>query len=234
VAPGFYELPAVLAQHAGSSLMLGVPATGLLIEKGHVQGVVVTENVVRCQSVIFTGGATALRRFLGQTASSVVPVISEIRFQGIVCGVFRITKKPTGAYWTNVTVPNAPFNVVVQQGLFGTAAAAFPVVYASRYVDSEQVPTHDAEDELDCFQNGLDRFFGIQPRDISDRALAESDDAGPVFTTGYGSALRKLSSTVAGFHVGGMLASYPDRSIEQSIIEAERLTSLVLNDVLKA
>jgi hypothetical protein len=122
----------------------------------------------------------------------------------------------------------------VQQGLFGTAVDNLPVVYASRYVDPERVPTHNAEDELDSLQDGLDRFFGIQSRDIAERALAESDDAGPVFTTGYGFAIRGLSSSVAGFHVGGMLASYPDRSIEQSIIEAERLTSLVLRDVLKA
>lgn len=230
VLPGFYELSRALAQDAGKALQLGMPATGLLVKDGRVQGVEMGGRVVRCRSAVFTGGANALRAFLGENASDIVPVISQIRSQGIICGVFRVTKKPSGAYWTNVTVRDAPFNVVVQQSLFGKTAAALPVVYASRYVPPERASTCHAETELDSLQDGLCRYFGIRHNHVTARELARTDDAGPVFSTGYGSIIRELSSTVAGFHLGGMLSSYPDRSIEQSIIEAERLIPQVEED----
>jgi len=220
LASGFHTLIGRLVRDVESSLWCSDPATGLVVEAGRIVGVSVGAHTITCRDAVFTGGANALARLLGDQAPSLLPGLSSLAFQGIVCGIFVVDAPARGAYWTNVTAPGAPFNVVVQQDLLVPLDGVRGVVYVSRYAEPETVSAMDADQELDAFQHGLRTFFGIDPATVVDRALASTDDAGIIYTTGTHAAINNLRPAVSGFHVAGMLTSFPDRSIEQSVASA--------------
>lgn len=216
LVPGFHALAVALARELEGQLWCGERATGLAIDEDGVRGVVAGDQTITCHDVVFTGGARALAELLGPDAPRLLPGLDGLSSQGILCGIFAVKPPAKGAYWTNVMVRNAPFNVVVQQDLLHPSAEGVSVIYASRYVESAGLKM-PADNVLDLFQKGLESLMGIEPASVVDRVLACTADAGLVYTTGTFSRIRGLKPTVRGLHLAGMLTSFPDRSIEQSV-----------------
>ncbi|MCU0610313.1 MAG: FAD-dependent oxidoreductase [Candidatus Eisenbacteria bacterium] len=222
LTPSFHALVSRLAGDLEPVLWCSEPVEGIVIEGGRVTAVSAGTQTVTCRDVVFTGGANALAKILAGM-DDLLPDLASLAFQGILCGVFAVDSPSRGAYWTNVTVPGAPFNIVVQQDLLEPVKGGRGIVYASRYVDPETARAAHRERELDAMQEGLRAYFGIDPSAISDRELAVTDDAGIVYATGTRAVIDSLRPSVSGFHVAGMLTSFPDRSIEQSVAGAEDL-----------
>lgn len=227
---GFFQLPARMAEDLGKSLFLDHTATGIIMDRHEIKGIDSGGQSVRCSDIVFTGGVRALAEFLGERASAILPSLEDIGFQGILCGIFTVNKPPKGAYWTNVIAPGAPFNVVVQQNLLSRLSDSVSVIYVSKYLEPTNLPLSSPQTEhmLDEFQQGLRRFFDIRAEDIEDRTLVGTSDAGPVYSIGYRTRMARLKPRIKGLHIGGMLLSYPDRSVEQSVEQAEILSERIL------
>jgi len=232
---GFFQLPFRMADDLGGSLFLDHAAPGLIIEHNETKGIVIEGQSVSCANIVFTGGVKALNDLLGENVSAILPSLGQIEFQGIVCGVFVSNRPPEGAYWTNVIAEGAPFNVVVQQNLLVEVGGSSNVIYVSKYLEPRTLPMSlsRTEDMLDEFQRGLARFFEISEENIVDRILVGTPDAGPVFSMGYRARMEDLKPMLRGFHIGGMLLSYPDRSVEQSVVQAEILAESLLDSARK-
>lgn len=221
--PGFHALISRLAEDLEPFLWCSEPVTGLIVQGERITGVSLGGRTVACRRAVFTGGANALSRLLGEEAHCIVPALSALRFQGILCGIFAIEGPARGAYWTNVMIPSAPFNVVVQQDLLEPVPGVHGLVYVSRYVEPSAASPADHDRVLDEFQEGLCAYLDVDPSTVSARVLAASDEAGIVYTTGTGATIKKLCASVEGLHLAGMLTSFPDRSIERSIAAAESI-----------
>lgn len=228
LVPGFHALVARLAEEVEEVLWCSHEAVGVVVEKGRVAAVTVGSRVVACQHAVLTGGAREVLGILGDQATHLVPGLSQLACQGLLCGVFLVEGRAKGAYWTNVTATGAPFRLVVQQDLLSPVPRLPGVVYASQYVDPTEVAGVDPERVLDRFQEGLRVYMDIPRERVVERVLAATQDAGLVYTVGTKARLAGLSPSCQGLHLAGMGCAFPDRSMELCLAHAERVAADIL------
>jgi protoporphyrinogen oxidase len=146
--------------------------------------------------------------------------LRSIAYQGTVCALFSLKRSLGPIYWMNIQSRRLPFGVLIEHtNFYRHPAYDGHLVYAAAYVQERTDPIWERSDEevVGAYLAGLRDQFGIREEEVNWWRLIRLQDSAPIYRTGFLENVPPAETPTRNLFLAGMLRSYPERSINDSI-----------------
>ncbi|MDD5317643.1 MAG: NAD(P)/FAD-dependent oxidoreductase [Candidatus ainarchaeum sp.] len=210
------------AQRNGAEFRFGEEAAAISGEPPELR-IETPEGEFRASAAISTLPPQAVVS-LAKPGKNVAKLLESIRYQGVLCMLLSL-KRPLlkdGTYWLNIKSGDSPLGAVIEHTNFQTPAgmkAAEHLLYVPLYVQNWQ---REAERKTDAeiaelMLGELRKILPFSGSDVNWWRMAREKHAAPIYEVGYLEKLNSVPGSVRGIHLAGMMRSFPERSVEDSI-----------------
>jgi protoporphyrinogen oxidase len=204
----------------------------ILLDNNKVKGVVSGGKEHSSDQIVSTVGIRVLRSLV-----DLPPILenklNELDEQRLVCCLFGLKKSVIRPYWLNLSSETLPFNILVEHNNFVNfdEYRNIRLVYAITYCDGEnweffKIPDNDI---ISLYLKALEREFNLNSKDVLWWRISRASEAGLIYKIGVHKYIPDIESGISGLYLTGMLRSYPDRGINESIKDAQDCTKIILN-----
>jgi protoporphyrinogen oxidase len=216
----------------GGRIRTRCPAQKVLVEGGHVTGVLTPEGVVRADAVISTVPTPLISAMVPDLPPDWKARYESIVNMGICCLVFKLKRSISPHFWVNVSEPDIAVPGIIEFSNLRPVGGE-SVIYVPDYMPNDSVKFTWTNEEL------LDEAFGYLQRlnpelsreDIIATHVGRLRYAQPVCEPGFASRIPAVQTPIGGLQIADTCFYYPeDRGISESVRlgreMAERLPGL--------
>jgi protoporphyrinogen oxidase len=232
---GFNELIDKLNKtiRAKGEIKSGLTVDEIIIDKNKITGVKAGGHIFNARAVISTLPPQTLLK-LCRLPGKLADQLQKIAYQGCVCALIGLDRKLTDSYWINIGNAKLPFCLMVEHtNFYDRPEYNSKMIYLCSYIQDSNSPLwkKEAAEIIKIYMESLKEIFGIKDNHLQWWKLARTLSAGPVYTTGYLSLLPPYATGVNGLFIAGMMQSYPERSIDNSILQGKRCAQEALKQL---
>jgi protoporphyrinogen oxidase len=145
--------------------------------------------------------------------------------QGTICIIAGLNRKISRFYWTNLIDETIPFRALIEHTNFQPYSTYnCHLVYLASYPEQNSPIWKMSEEEI--FKNYLEalkKISGIGDSDVQWYRVIKEENAGLIYTKGSLKKILPTKTPVENLFIAGMLNSYPDRNLEQSLKLSNKL-----------
>ncbi len=155
--------------------------------------------------------------------------LQHLPFQKVICVTLGIRHKVHPYYWCNIANPEVSFAVLLEHTNFYRDPHYPPaLLYLANYCSSEQDFIWQMQDDeiVEAYKLSLNRFFAVKDADILWWKLARADAAGLIYRRGILKQIPAATTSIAGLYTIGLMRSFPERSINDSIKQGHEAATL--------
>jgi protoporphyrinogen oxidase len=230
----FFEVLRKRVIAAGGSFELGQRIKEITVSENRVTGLLtdVGEILVEPGAPVFSCVPLGNLKNIG-TVVNALPYLDKFDLVGAVLLILKIRRRLSDAYWTTVSDPSIPFDVVIQQNRL-YANSEYEIVYLSRYHDRSSAVFQADEKVLqqDFTSALLSMYPHLTPDDVLATKLVRTQSAAPVPTVDMLNRLPSYRSSLENFYHAGFEHIYPeDRGVGNSVLVGRKLISAYLSEV---
>jgi len=167
-------------------------------------------------------------RILAKLSPEYAAELSRIPFLAIICGVFRLKKRVTEAFWLNINDPAIPSSGFIEYSNLNPLPDIAPdhLLYIPFYVSADDpyatLDPSALRDELFGMARAVNP--SLSPADIADFRLFKSPFAQAVCLTGFSRRIPPSATPVANVYLLDSTQLYPaDRNLSGLIANAEKM-----------
>ncbi|MGI8491843.1 MAG: methyltransferase domain-containing protein, partial [Acidimicrobiales bacterium] len=216
---------------AGVVVRTGARVERILVEGGRATGVVVGEEGLEADAVLFAG---TLPRLVGLVPHELVaPQWRDAVGLGCVCVIVDLPRALTPVFWTNVCDDDIPFGGIIEHtNLVPTSwYGGRHVVYLSRYfAPEEDIATADLETVTKEWLEACERLFPhFSAADVGDLKVFRTPYGAPLVSYPYLPRIAPVASHIPGVYVATTAQIYPqDRGMSEGIKRGVQAAELIL------
>ncbi|WCM53071.1 NAD(P)/FAD-dependent oxidoreductase [Pseudomonas sp. WJP1] len=202
----------------GGEIRLKSPVTKVLMEGGHVQGVVVNGQIEHFDKVISTIPLPYIPKVMPDLPDEILQRFKALKNVAVVCVIAKLRKPLTENFWLNTNDPDMDIPGVVEYS--NLRPLDQHIVYVPFYVPAEH-PKFAEPDQV--FLDKVQRYFkkinpSLTDDDFIDLRASRYRYAQPICDPAYLDRLPPVSLPVKGLWVADTSYYYPeDRGISESI-----------------
>jgi protoporphyrinogen oxidase len=203
------------------------------IEGNRVTGVQTDSGDVEAEAVVSAVSPMRLRR-LADLPRSYDEQLGKIRFQGTVCCLFGFDRPLTDIYWLNIKDDRSPFTLLVEHtNLFNRPEYGSHIVYCAEYIQNPDDPkwSRSPEEIQERYLDHLERMTPIKRSNLVWKRIAMTKESSPIYSMGYLSNLPPHKTPVEGLYTAGMMHSFPERSINDSLRQGELVARMIAGEI---
>lgn len=231
----FFEVLRQRVVAAGGSFELGRTIREIVVTGDRLTALVTDrgEIAIEPETPVFSCIPLGNLKGVGKITEA-LPYLKEFDLVGAVLLILKLKKRLSSAYWTTVSDPTIPFDVIIQQNRLH-ANSAHEIVYLARYHDRTSAVFQ--ADEIELQHSYVAALLSMYPQltqdDILAAKLVRSQSAAPVPTTNMLQKLPPYRSSLANFYHAGFEHIYPeDRGVGNSILVGKELIKTYLSGEL--
>ena len=221
-------------QEQGGEIQLGAKVEKLLAENQKIKGIQIDSDSLESPVVINTTSPRILLKLTGDLFDKdYMEKLKDIRFQHTICILIGLNRKVTNTYWLNVANPDMPFTVLLEHtNFYDRIYGNNHILYLARYIQDLDHPIWKKSDKeiFDLYCDSLRDTFTISADNVLWWKLARGFFTSPIYSKGYLSKMVSIKTPIQGLFTAGMMHSYPERSINDSIRQGKYCANLVLQD----
>ena len=143
-----------------------------------------------------------------------------------------LRKSILNTYWLNIKSSEIPFGLMLEHTRFHREDSyEGHIIYMAGYAQGPEDPLwrmSESEIEAACYR-ALEEQFGAGREDVLWYRASRAKDSAPVYSTGYLDNLPPIETPIGNLYATGMMRSYPERSVNDSIARGfeagDKLTS---------
>ncbi|MEV6908051.1 NAD(P)/FAD-dependent oxidoreductase [Amycolatopsis sp. NPDC051071] len=222
-------------EDAGGTIRLSAPVHRL---RGTTDGCSLTLSdgeVLDVDKVVSTVPLPQLRRLADDELVERLPE-SDLRYQGVVTGVFFLRRRLSGHYWTPVLRSGTGFDGVVEMSaLTGTEIhGGAELVYVMRYTDRSSRLYRGEPDRIAArwTEQLRELFPELRPEDVESVRVFKAPFVEPVYPLGYLAARPPVTVDGTNLFLATTAHVYPDvTSWNSSVKLANRVTGLLFESL---
>ncbi len=223
--------------HKHGEIKLDIGVNKILIEKGIVKGVQAENEDISAKSVINTASPQLLSKLADNgLPPAYINQLNQIQFQHTICILIGLDCKVSDVYWLNIANPDLPFAVLLEHtNFYNRNYGNHHIFYLASYIQDIMAPIWQKSDEeiFHIYFQALQNIFKVSPDNLLWWRLSRGLFTSPVYTKGYLSKILPIATPVEGLYTAGMMHSYPERSINDSIHQGQRTARLILKELTK-
>ena len=217
---------------SGGEILTGSAVDKIFVDSGKVQALQADSRVFETDTVISTISVRQLRN-LSAFPGELDQKMAVFKEQAVNCALFAVNRPLLKNYWVNIKNSKPGFNVLVEHTNFLSPAFYnnMHLLYLVSYDNTQErqdFAAKDSEGLIRGYKNALSENFGLQENDIIWSKLARSFEAGPVYNTGFRNNRLPYFSGLRNLYISGMAQSYPDRGVDDSILQGQICADLAI------
>jgi len=146
--------------------------------------------------------------------------LKNIDFQSVICLLLALNKSVIRNYWLNINSKSLPFHLLIEHtNFYRKPDYKASLIYICSYLNSKEdsLWNRNNEEIKDLYLDGLREIKDIRNEDILWWRLTRAEYAGPLYKTGFLKHKPEYNTHYKGLFITGMVSSYPERSINESI-----------------
>jgi protoporphyrinogen oxidase len=222
-------------EDAGGTIRLSAPVHRLRSTTDGSSLTLSDGEVLDVDKVVSTVPLPQLRRLADDELAERLPE-SDLRYQGVVTGVFFLRRQLSGHYWTPVLRSGAGFDGVVEMSaLTGTGIhGGANLVYVMRYTDRSSRLYRGEPDRIAAqWTDQLRQLFPeLRPEDVESVRVFKAPFVEPVYPLGYLAAQPPVTIEGTSLFLATTAHVYPDvTSWNSSVKLANRVTGLLFESL---
>jgi len=156
--------------------------------------------------------------------------LNSLNSQSAICILIGLKKKLTNFYWTNLIKEDISFRAIIEHTNFMPIEKyGEHLVYLASYPDSDSDVWNLSDKQIfERYFKDLEKIVNINLNAINWYKVIKEKEAGLIYETGILKKIMPVETPISNIYIAGMLNSYPDRNLEQSIILANKVVNLIL------
>ena len=146
--------------------------------------------------------------------------LKNIDYQSVICLLLALNKSIIPNYWLNINSKSLPFHLLIEHtNFYRKPDYDANLIYVCSYLNNKEdtLWNRDDGDIKNLYLDGLREIRDIKNEDILWWRLARAEYAGPLYKTKFLEYKPKYNTSYGGLFITGMVSSYPERSINESI-----------------
>ena len=232
---GFKTLIDKLADRIKSNgeIKTGLKAEQIVVDGNKVTGVKAGGQYFSSSTVISTLPPKILLDIC-KMPEDISAILRKIKFQGIICALVGLDRNLTDTYWLNIGRSDVPFCLIVEHtNFYDRPEYGAKMVYVCSYVQDTGSSFWKKGDKeiFAMFLESLKDIFGIKDNNVLWYKLSRDRFAAPVYSLGYLSLIPPYATPIKGLFIAGMMQSYPDRGIDNSILQGKKCAHIMLDSL---
>jgi protoporphyrinogen oxidase len=216
----------------------GVRVERVVAEDGHVTGVKVGGDAspTDCDAVISTIALAVLFKIAPDLPEDYRKAISAIDYIGVVCGLLKLKRPVTNAFWTNINDPDIPFNGIIEYSNLNHHVSrdlgGKSVAYIPYYLRTSDPRFSFDDDQLRReFIDGIKRVNpAFDESWVEECHISRAPFAQAICTVGFKDQVPDHQSPLAGLYITDSTQFYPeDRTISAAIRLGRRVATMIID-----
>jgi len=212
----------------GGRVELNATVKGIKLEKNSVSVRYNNEEII-ASTLVSTLPPRILTQFVS-LPKDYAKKLESLEYQGACCVLVGLSKPLTPHYWTNILEP-AYFGATIEQTNFTDAAnyEGDHLVYLASYPDRNNNVWNMTEEEAGkAYLADMQRIFGEQ--EVRWHKVFRLQASGLIYHMGILKNIVPVQTPISNLFVAGMFNSYPERSIDRSVVLAQEIVNSVVNN----
>ncbi len=219
-------------------ILVNSPVNQIIIENNEVKGVKLANGKTYVTSSAISTIAPEILIKLCKFPFQTQKTLESLKSQSVICALLGLKKSLMNTYWLNIKSKTLPFGILIEHTNFYQIPeySNVHIVYAVSYHNSPNDQFYQKSDEgvIQDYLKGLRGMFNLNERDVLWWKVSRTTEAGPIYHVNYGSNLPPYSSGIKGLFITGMMHSYPDREIDDAVLQGQKCSNMLLNHLGKA
>jgi protoporphyrinogen oxidase len=229
---GFQTLIDALAQRLKRScdFYLQQPVKKIRRDPDGLFTIATSKEELRAKTVVTTQAPKTLLEIFDWPPAEAAP-LKNLRFQKTICATVALQRSLTATYWCNISNPQINFAVLLEHtNLYRHPHYPPALLYLANYCGDATDPLWQCSDEEVSrrYLKSLQDYFGLDRQDVLWIKIARAENSGLIYTRGTLNNMPKINSSTPGLFNIGMLRSFPERSINDSVLQGEQAAQAVL------
>lgn len=219
------------------TLRTGVRVEQIVSENGHASGVKLAgeDKPIACDAVISTIALAVLFKLVPDLPEDYRKKISSIDYIGVVCGLLKLKKPVTDAFWTNINDPDIPFNGIIEYSNLNQHVSrdlgGKSIAYIPYYLRTSE-PRYSYPDEQ-LRQEFIDGIKRVNPEFdeswVEECHITRAPFAQAICTVGFKDMVPDHQSPLDGLYITDSTQFYPeDRTISAAIRLGRRVAGMIM------
>lgn len=213
----------------GGEILTGKEVKKLSIKNNKISYLVLDNKKIYADYLISTISSLALLKIC-EFPENYKEKIQSLGNQGTICVLLGLKKKITDFYWTNL-IKDTVFRVIVEHTNFQPFENYKEhIIYLASYPDEDSYLWNLNNKQLfSVYFRDLQKVVKIKIEDVNWFEVIKEKEAGLIYNKGILSKVLSVKTPLQNLYIAGMLNSYPDRNLEQSVKLADKVVSLINN-----
>ncbi len=209
------------------------PVIEICSENGRVVGVK-TDQLYLADHVVSTLPSKILIK-IGKNIlpTNVVNKLALIDYQHSMCLLLSLKKSINKNYWVNITDKNIPFRVLIEHtNFYRRPYGDEHLVYLATYFKDNETQYFEYNDSgiFNLWFSELKSLFNVSENDLNGWKLSCGMNSSPIYKTGYLDNISFDPHMVSGLSMTGMMFNYPERSLNEAVKQANKLSCHIVNN----
>jgi len=155
--------------------------------------------------------------------------LNSLTNQGSICVLLGLRKQISDFYWTNLIEDKLPFRAIIEHTNFQPPSNYRSyIVYLASYPEiSSKIWKFSDKEIFELYFKGLKELVPLTSQDVKWYRVIREKNAGLIYTRGIVDRILPIKTPVSNLFIAGMLNSYPDRNLEESIRLSTKLLDLI-------
>lgn len=220
----------VAIEEAGGKILLGNPASRVVVENGKVTGVDTPRGIVPADRVISTVPTPFVSKLIPDLSNETKKKYDSIPNIGICCLVYKLKRSLSRHFWVNLVQPEIEIPGMIE--FSNLREMEDTIVYIPYYMptSNEKFSWPDEKLLAEAFVAMQAIQPALQETDILDKRLARLRYAQPICAPGFASMLPPVQTEIRGLQVADTCFYYPE---DRGIAESVRLGRKMARDISK-
>lgn len=204
----------------------------IIIHNNKIGGISIEGKQYFSDKVITTVGAKSLMN-LCEYPCSFKKKLEQVKEQSIICCLLGLKQSLIRPYWLNIKSDTLPFGILIEHNNFVNLNEYHNtrLIYAITYCNDENdafLKISDGE-IINIYLEALEKNFALSSNDLLWWRISRTNEAGLVYRKGLLKLIPEMTSEIEGLYITGMIRSYPDRGINESVKDAQDCVNIIVN-----
>jgi len=228
---GFETLLQELAKNIklnGGEIITGMPITKINHNNEKIISLVAGNKKIFAENFINTASSTQLLK-LSNLSSDYEERLKSLKNQGSICVLIGLKKKISNVYWTNLINEDLSFRALIEHTNFQPYSLYNEnIVYLASYPNNSSTLWNLSEETIfNKYFKDLQKIAPVTKDDVNWYRIVKEKEAGLIYDLGILKKLPSVKTPFTNLYLAGMLNSYPDRNIEESIKLSNKVVELI-------
>lgn len=238
---GFSALADALAKAIyaqGGSILTNTLVNNLVVESGHVTGIVTPEKIIPADAIIATPALPIIANLVeSHVSAEYVSKLRRIRYLANVCIVLELDRSLSDTYWLNVNDPGFPFVGVIEHTNFepNTSYGGRHIVYLSKYLpESDVLYQMENSEVIEFTLKHLKIMFPEFTNEwLINAHVWRANYSQPIVERNYSQIVPNTQSPLPNMFLATMAQIYPeDRGTNYAIRQGKEVTKKLVNNMI--